>query len=67
MESDAGMLSVVLGKELNRGILTARGWGYVLPLLESSAKQTPNTIHFLPFFLKVKILFGFLLVGENRY
>ena len=52
------MLSVVLGKEL----------GAPPPLrvcaasVMFTAKQTLNTV-----FAKAKILFGFLLVGENTY
>lgn len=35
--------------------------------LQLAAEQTLNTLCFLPFLVKVKIPFGFLLVTENRY
>lgn len=57
------MLSVVPGEELRP--LSAQG---ATPYITASAKQTPNAVfHFSPLFVKVKILFGFLLGNENSY
>ena len=60
----AETLSVVPGKEIGRAPLTALG---ALGLYNGSLKNTDRYFCFSPFFIKVKILFGFLSVGKNRY
>ena len=59
------MLSVLSGKKL--GGATIAAWGELCFCNGHLKTNVEYYILFLPFFLKVKMLFRFVLVSKNRY